>query len=496
MNCIGEVNPTLPHGLSPGRILFRPGLNLVCGENGTGKTQLLRFLRGYNRGPGADREQVNIQAVSPKRNSQRQAVQQVLQELRQKNKQMSTYIDNLGSHQINDNTFTDYASLAELFCLAHAQRCRDGTHQIDHMERLAREFDDVVSSAFTGYNIMAEWDDVVGGPKLSIRKHATVAVPPEGLSLGEQEVLSLVANLYISRDRFDVFLIDEPEVHLNWHLEERLFRYFCRFCEEYEKQLIVATHSRIALRRPFIERAVFLMWEGARIVNRPEPSADLRHRIAGEALEVLQIAGFPTLTVFVEDDFTKSVVEALVLGLGGEAQVVVCGNKQNVRSIRKAVVSDSSPGNVLFLEDGDNEESPFPGDDRFIHLDKYCIENLLLDEAVAARVTGKSQTELCEIWLICIKEKRDAILKKNAWLGFLLENLEATDLTPERMARLNAKEILPAFLERVQLDEQEYVREFVHVAIAEERAAEIFPRRLVATLREPRRTGAVVAAER
>ena len=47
----------------------------------------------------------------------------------------------------------------------------------------------------------------------------------EALSLGETSILALALNVYTTRNSNDVYLIDEPEIHLNWHLEQQLFEF-------------------------------------------------------------------------------------------------------------------------------------------------------------------------------------------------------------------------------------------------------------------------------
>ena len=96
----------------------------------------------------------------------------------------------------------------------------------------------------------------MGSPNIRLKKNDN-ELSIESLSLGEQEIMSLVINLYASRDANNVFLIDEPEIHLNWHLKEKLFQFLDWFCDEYEKQIIIATHSRVAFTSRFIDRTQF-----------------------------------------------------------------------------------------------------------------------------------------------------------------------------------------------------------------------------------------------
>ena len=64
------------------------------------------------------------------------------------------------------------------------------------------------------------------------------------LSSGEKEVVDLLLDLYLRQDVFDdtVFLIDEPELHLNTSIQRKLLREIDRLVGEH-CQIWVATHS-------------------------------------------------------------------------------------------------------------------------------------------------------------------------------------------------------------------------------------------------------------
>src|ERR1700694_4371985 len=106
------------------------------------------------------------------------------------------------------------------------------------MEAMTDDLNTVIQSVFQHYRLISAWNEANGAPTIRIRKGASTEFPIEGLSLGEQEVLALVASIHTARDRVDVYLIDEPEVHLNWHLEERLFAFLDDHCETADKQAI------------------------------------------------------------------------------------------------------------------------------------------------------------------------------------------------------------------------------------------------------------------
>jgi len=45
----------------------------------------------------------------------------------------------------------------------------------------------------------------------------------------------LIFALFYGKDLVQVYLIDEPEIHLNWQLEEKLFEFLNWFSNEYKK---------------------------------------------------------------------------------------------------------------------------------------------------------------------------------------------------------------------------------------------------------------------
>lgn len=472
------------NGLLAADIPLRLGLNIIGGENGTLKTKLLQEIKaGEFRATGGKSDLPRIQAISPKRNSQRRAVEAIIQTMRKESRTFDTYIKDRGGVKINDATFEDYPSIGELFFLVFEDQCRDGGDRKDRMDSVTVEFNHVIEDVFPEYRLASEWDATSGSPRLRLIKRKVNEVPLEALSLGEQEVLSLIANLYASRDAYDVFLIDEPEVHLNWHLEERLFSFLDAFSDEHEKQVIVATHSRAMFKPELLPKSIFLFWnEDGRISWGSDVSAETRRRIAGEAIDIIRLGEFASLTFFVEDSAQEAVVQALSSALNANVAVSACGNSPNVRSIYKRSLADGGWPNAYFLEDGDNMGDPYPGDPRFLHLSKYCIQNYLLDFDVAATITGRSASDLRRTILGAILANKDKILGKNKFLDFLMSELEADDLTETRLAKLDASLIMPDLLRELGQTLDDYVDRYIAECIRQDKLKTVFPEPLIAAV--------------
>jgi predicted ATPase len=483
---VAAADVNILNGLLAGVIPFQKGLNIIVGENGTLKTKLLQEIKsGHFRASEGAPALLRIQAISPKRNSERRTAETLIQTLRQQNKTFDAYIQERGGAQIVDATFQNYPSLGELFFFVFERRSRDGGSQKDHMDSVTADLNSVMQEVFPDYKLMADWSTAMGAPRLRVFKRGSIEVPIDALSLGEQEVLSLITNLYASRESYDVYLIDEPEVHLNWHLEDRLFEYFDNFADRYGKQIIVATHSRAIFTERLLPKAIFLYWNAeGRIQFGKEIPSDQRRRIAGEAIEIIKIGQLPSRTFFVEDDEHAAVIKAISTTLNSQVGIVQCGNAPNVRSLFRQSKTGGEWAAAYFLEDGDNENTPFPGEPHFIHLSKYAIENFLLDFEIASSVTGKTQQEIREIILQAILANRDKILGKTKFLDFLIDNLRIEHLIPERLARLDASLIIQHYLRVLGLTFDEYLERYVSEAKRRNALATVFPPEIIAAIQE------------
>ncbi|MBM4777631.1 MAG: AAA family ATPase [Archangiaceae bacterium] len=443
-NYIKQANVNILGGLLAGTFEFSPGLNLVGGENGTMKTKLLQQLRAGTVGVNSvSGKQVRIQSINPKRNSERRAVEQIWQQIRQHNRTLDSLIGERVNAQITDTGFeNNYPSLGDLFYVLFDHRAKDGGDRREHMRAVSAELNEVVRAIFQQYEIVSTWDESAGAPVVRIRKGTETQFPIEGLSLGEQEILALVASMYAVRDQVDVYLIDEPEVHLNWHLEQRLFAFMDDLCSRYEKQAIVVTHSRAMFTARFLPKVQFLYWEGNRVKWGPQLSAEQRRRIAGEAIEIIRLGDFARPTFFVEDSAHARVLEAISNKLGTQISVSQCGNSANVKSLFLLGERDGGWPNSFFLVDGDNQGNPLPGRDAFIHLPVYCIDNSLLCPEDLAAVFSKSLGEIQQVLFSAIQRRRVQILKNNRFFEFLMDQLRPDHLTHERLRTLDGSEII------------------------------------------------------
>lgn len=479
-NYIESADLNIQGGLLVGTMTFLPGLNFLSGENGTFKTKVLQALKGGQRRLHTPNDPCRMQAVSPKRNAQRRAFQQVFDLFRRENKKLDGIIN---ERNLNDATFEEYPALGDLYYVVYDDLCKDGGNQIEKMQTAVTEFNSVIKKIFRQYELVAQWNNTTGSPAINLLKHGLTTVPLEGLSLGEQEILSLAINIYSSRNRYDVFLIDEPEVHLNWHLEERLFEFLDDYCSDYSKQMIVVTHSRAVFKERFHSRTQFLYWDGQGKVNWGKTVTDeQRRRIAGDAIEIIRLGDFTKPTFFVEDAAQLVVIQEIANVLGAEITVTQCGTSANVRSLYRHSKLEPVWQNSYFVEDGDNEGTPFPGEESFIHLDKYCIENYLLNIDIAHAASQRSPDILRQLLIDSIHASKDIIFRKNKFFEFLLDHLKPEDLTPENMAKLDAAEILPHFLKEIGMSFFDYTQTYIRECEKQGLLLAIMPHRIVEIL--------------
>ncbi|GAI05099.1 unnamed protein product, partial [marine sediment metagenome] len=186
-------------GVLKSSIEFTAGLNILSGENGTCKTQVLREIKVGKKIQSSTDANPRIQAFSPKRNSERKNIERILQEIHQPNRQLRDYIKRLTQAALQDNTFESYAPFGEVYFLVHEEERKDGRDQIVKMTKLTDDFNGIIRRIFENYELVSDWDYDRGSPNIRLKKNNT-ELPIESLSLGEQEIMSLVINLYASRE--------------------------------------------------------------------------------------------------------------------------------------------------------------------------------------------------------------------------------------------------------------------------------------------------------
>lgn len=270
--------PPCPHfDASLGRV------NVVLGTNGTGKTSLLKALKGPLQQFVADMGITNVSIIhgerilhpSGKSNRQRQELRKGERLLRN----MWETIQLNTSHLERD---ADY--LLESMCRDHLTSAREHSEacsawekggratpfpgrRTSSLERVQRLF----TSVFPEIELRVDVDDV------SLRcVRNSVEYEPQSLSTGEKQVLLFLQRLAQSSEP-ECFLIDEPDRNLNAALAERLWDIV--ETELHEKSMFVyTTHLPSFAMRANVEHVFVLDGKRAREIEKTRGFLDIpRH---------------------------------------------------------------------------------------------------------------------------------------------------------------------------------------------------------------------------
>lgn len=390
---------------------FENSLNIISGSNGTGKTKLLQFIQQHNNG---DQQIIlddgtfntTTSSFSPQRNAQKILANKAMQLFRQDVNATRATIQAFQNQIIKDDGFQTLKSISEYFVYnAEDEVNKDGTINKNSAAETTRQiFENVIKKVFDfevefNFNPSTKSYDLIF--KKGVQKLSTT-----DLSHGENAVIVLICALVFGKDSANTFLIDEPETHLNWSLEEKLFEFFDWYAEEYKKQIIIVTHSRVVFLDKYANKRQFFERKGEQVAIYKKPSKELISQLAGDTVNLIEGITSQTKLIYVEDSSHKTVVEALAKKLSLDIEVQVCkGGCEKVKDISKAF-KVLNINNVYFLIDGDNKplttEQKKDLHNNTIQLNKYCIENYLLNTEILNLYRAND-------WENIIKEKINTI---------------------------------------------------------------------------------------
>lgn len=389
---IESININLFGGIFQETLKFENGLNVLCGENGTCKTKVLFMLQSSKKKFYQDKSG-RIVAFNPKRNAEKQNLDHFIQKLRRDGFDSKKLNQTLAKQAMTDLKFSAYPSFSELFIVRYETIVNEGSHtKPDAVKNTEKEFNEILKQVFPGYYLTASWENRT--LLLKVGNTNKPPIPIDGLSCGENEVFSLIFNIYANRDEHDVYLIDEPEIHLNWHLEEGLFNFLNWFSKTYNKQIIVATHSRAVFHKNLIGKAQFLVWDEGKIKAQKTISDELKNKISGEAVKIISALELSDITVIIEDDSHRVVIEELAEIHKKKVGTNIVGGSGNVKSLCKAMDKENVES-AFFMVDGDNvaTDKDLKGNSKFIHLKKYCIENYFLEAEILSELSTVNKTK-------------------------------------------------------------------------------------------------------
>ena len=100
---VKSVDVDIFSGILRASIEFTTGLNILSGENGTCKTQILTNIKQGSKVRPGTVAAPRVQAFSPKRNSERKSIEKIFQEIRQPNHRFSNYLQQLTQTAFQDS---------------------------------------------------------------------------------------------------------------------------------------------------------------------------------------------------------------------------------------------------------------------------------------------------------------------------------------------------------------------------------------------------------
>lgn len=480
---VEKVKISLWGGIFDQEIIFTNGLNIISGENGTGKTKLLTTVKidsqlAPNRTEKTNGNQLRILAFSPKRNSQRKTVETALVEFRQQNRKIENLINDFIGKQMQDGNFENYPPFGELFAVYFELLDRKGGDRRKVIKKIEKEFNSVLITLLPQYLIITNWDQSNGDFSVTINKNGST-ITLNDLSLGEQEILSLIFNLYVSRNDADVFLIDEPEVHLNWSLERILFKYFDEFCKKYHKQMIIVTHSRVIFDKEFYSLTQFLVWESGQIVCKKAIDDKTKNKLAGEAIALTQVVKIIKTTFFVEDTIHKNVISKIAEVLSKDLDVIECDNKSNVKTLLRLVSSNADYQLARYVIDSDNEGNPYPTESKLIFLKKYCMECYLTNLSILKNVLNDSESNIKSKILQIIFSQKAEILKNYKYLSFVIDRLRVTDIDDQLLSNFDCSILLPSLIKQYNISLDTFIDKYIKVVYSAGQLESIFEKKLI-----------------
>ena len=437
-------------------VSFSSGLNIISGSNGTGKTKFLQFIQQHNNGDQQivlddETYTTTISAFSPQRNAQKKLAQQAMQLFRNDINATQNTLNTFRNQLIQDDGFQTLKAISEYFVYSTEDETnRDGNTNKNDAAKLTKSiFEKIIKKVFD-FDIDFAFNSGNKSYDLIFKKDG-VDLKTTDLSHGENAVIVLMCALIFGKDSAETFLIDEPETHLNWSLEEKLFEFFDWYCAEYDKQIITVTHSRVIFLDKYKSKRQFFERKEGKINISDTPSKELISQLAGDTVNLLQGITAQSKLIYVEDSSHQIVLESIAKKLNLKIDVQICnGGCEKVKDISRAF-KNLNIDNVFFLIDGDNK--PLTTEEKkllhknTVQLKKYCIENYLLNTDILSLYKTQDWVETIKgnINSINVKAKPtikpvQVALQNNASVADLIDYLDGSDIFKKIAQAENKKE--------------------------------------------------------
>lgn len=216
-------------------------VNVILGRNGAGKSRLLRAIDLA----ALQDNSLNVRYISPERAGVFRRVGHVVTNMEQNDRWLW---DTRRQNQAGEFKAASAALLRDLESLYLRRLQDDPTIRNDLDRDFRRDKLDRINKLLSNVTIDQERADFV------FRSTSGEIIPPEQISSGESETVALATELMyffetLERDKFNLLLLDEPDVHLHPDLQARLANFALGLLDDLKEDerakvsILLATHS-------------------------------------------------------------------------------------------------------------------------------------------------------------------------------------------------------------------------------------------------------------
>lgn len=201
-------------------------------------------------------------------------------------------------------------------------------------------------------------------------------------------------------------------------------------------------------------------WETEVYCPRCEISLD-KHPLLPIKIVKSEIESPKTATFFVEDKMHRLAIKGIAKELKRNVIVQNVGNRNMVEKFFEYSQSRGGWEHGYFIIDLDDRVSKHSGKQRFVQLDKYCMENYFLNPEICARVFQRPVKQVRDSISKLALDKRGSITKDNRYREFFVDKFETDGDLDTFLVYSDAKPILFKLLKNNDIKLEGFVREYI-----------------------------------